>query len=52
VHPCETLGRELQEHFKRTAAPYKYPREIEFVTEIPKTISGKMRRIDLRARAQ
>jgi acetyl-CoA synthetase/medium-chain acyl-CoA synthetase len=52
VNASDVLGRELQEHFKRTAAPYKYPREIEFVKEIPKTISGKMRRIDLRARAQ
>ncbi len=47
----ETLTRELQEHVKKTTAPYKYPREIEFVTELPKTVSGKIRRTDLRARA-
>ena len=48
--PSEELKRELQEHCKRVTAPYKYPREIEFVTELPKTISGKIRRIDLRQR--
>jgi acyl-coenzyme A synthetase/AMP-(fatty) acid ligase len=48
--PNEALTRELQEHCKRTTAPYKYPREIEFVTELPKTISGKIRRIELRER--
>jgi acetyl-CoA synthetase/medium-chain acyl-CoA synthetase len=45
------LARELQEHCKRVTAPYKYPREIEFVDELPKTISGKIRRVELRARA-
>ena len=40
--PSEELKRELQEHCKRVTAPYKYPREIEFVTELPKTISGKI----------
>jgi acetyl-CoA synthetase len=34
---------------KRTTAPYKYPREIEFVIELPKTISGKIKRNELRA---
>jgi acetyl-CoA synthetase/medium-chain acyl-CoA synthetase len=48
--PSEDLARELQEHVKRVTAPYKYPREIEFVTELPKTISGKIRRVELRAR--
>ena len=48
--PSESLKAELQEHCKRVTAPYKYPREIEFVTELPKTISGKIRRIDLRER--
>src|SRR5205085_606997 len=40
----EELVRELQEHCKRVTAPYKYPREIEFVDELPKTRSGKIRR--------
>jgi acyl-coenzyme A synthetase/AMP-(fatty) acid ligase len=44
------LAAELQEHCKRVTAPYKYPREIEFVAELPKTISGKIRRVDLRQR--
>ena len=44
------LARELQEHCKHVTAPYKYPREIEFVAELPKTISGKIRRIELRQR--
>ena len=39
---------ELQEHCKRVTAPYKYPREIEFVGELPKTRSGKIRRVELR----
>ncbi|MCY1074262.1 acyl-CoA synthetase [Archangium lansingense] len=43
---------ELQEYVKKTTAPYKYPREIEFVTELPKTVSGKIRRTELRAMAQ
>ncbi|QQR45430.1 AMP-binding protein [Myxococcus xanthus] len=42
------LAQALQEHVKRTTAPYKYPREIEFVTELPKTVSGKIRRAELR----
>jgi acetyl-CoA synthetase/medium-chain acyl-CoA synthetase len=49
--PGEELSRELQEHCKRVTAPYKYPREIEFVAELPKTISGKIRRVELRRRA-
>jgi acetyl-CoA synthetase/medium-chain acyl-CoA synthetase len=44
------LVRELQEHVKRTTAPYKYPRAIEFVDELPKTVSGKIRRVALRER--
>jgi acyl-coenzyme A synthetase/AMP-(fatty) acid ligase len=44
------LVAELQEHVKQTTAPYKYPREIEFVSELPKTISGKIRRVELRDR--
>jgi acyl-coenzyme A synthetase/AMP-(fatty) acid ligase len=42
------LTHELQEHCKRVTAPYKYPREIEFVDELPKTRSGKIRRVELR----
>lgn len=44
------LVKELQAHVKRTAAPYKYPREVEFVAELPKTVSGKIRRNVLRDR--
>jgi acyl-coenzyme A synthetase/AMP-(fatty) acid ligase len=44
------LVRELQEHCRTVTAPYKYPREIEFTTELPKTISGKIRRVELRER--
>lgn len=46
--PSEQLKKELQEHVKRTTAPYKYPRVIEFVDEIPKTISGKIKRAMIR----
>jgi acetyl-CoA synthetase len=45
----EELKKELQDHVKKTTAPYKYPRIIEFVTELPKTISGKIRRVQIRA---
>lgn len=44
----ERLVKELQEHVKSVTAPYKYPREIEFVTDLPKTTSGKIRRVELR----
>jgi len=44
----ERLVKEIQEHTKTVAAPYKYPREIEFVTELPKTQSGKIKRKELR----
>lgn len=46
----ETLVRELQNHVKQHTAPYKYPRKIEFVDSLPKTSSGKIRRIELRNR--
>jgi len=46
--PSEELVRDIQQHVKRITAPYKYPREIEFVDELPKTISGKIRRKELR----
>jgi len=42
------LVKELQEHVKHATAPYKYPRIIEFVDELPKTISGKIRRVEIR----
>ena len=42
------LIKELQDHVKRITAPYKYPRVIEFVDELPKTISGKIRRTEIR----
>lgn len=44
----EELIKELQAHVKRETAPYKYPRIIEFVDELPKTISGKIRRVEIR----
>jgi acetyl-CoA synthetase/medium-chain acyl-CoA synthetase len=44
----DELKRELQRHCKSTAAPYKYPREIEFVSELPKTVNGKTRHVALR----
>jgi acetyl-CoA synthetase len=47
-HPSDELARELQEHVKKVTAPYKYPRIVEFVTELPKTISGKIRRVQIR----
>jgi acyl-coenzyme A synthetase/AMP-(fatty) acid ligase len=50
--PSDELKTALQEHVKRVTAPYKYPREIEFVTDLPKTVSGKIRRIELRRRAE
>lgn len=46
--PSEELVKELQNHVKTTTAPYKYPRIIEFVTALPKTISGKIRRVEIR----
>ena len=44
------LIKTLQSHVKEMTAPYKYPRKIEFVDELPKTASGKIRRIELRER--
>jgi acetyl-CoA synthetase len=48
----EAIKKELQEHVKKVTAPYKYPRIIEFVDELPKTISGKIRRVEIRDRDQ
>ena len=44
----DELAKELQEHVKKVTAPYKYPRIVEFVSELPKTISGKIRRVQIR----
>ena len=44
----DALAHELQEHVKKVTAPYKYPRIVEFVDELPKTISGKIRRVEIR----
>ncbi len=46
--PSDEVARELQEHVKHVTAPYKYPRIVEFVSELPKTISGKIRRVQIR----
>jgi len=45
---AQALIKEIQDHVKRTTAPYKYPRVVEFVSELPKTISGKIRRVEIR----
>ena len=43
----EALVKEIQDHVKRVTAPYKYPRIVEFTDELPKTISGKIKRVDI-----
>lgn len=48
--PSDELVKELQNHVKKSTAPYKYPRVIEFVEELPKTINGKIRRVEIRER--
>ncbi|MGI6175085.1 MAG: AMP-binding protein [Christensenellales bacterium] len=48
----DALAKELQDHVKKVTAPYKYPRIIEFVDELPKTISGKIRRVEIRERSK
>ncbi|XP_074238068.1 acyl-coenzyme A synthetase ACSM3, mitochondrial [Saimiri boliviensis] len=48
LHDQEQLIKEIQEHVKKTTAPYKYPRKVEFIQELPKTISGKTKRNELR----
>lgn len=45
----DELVKEIQDHVKRVTAPYKYPRIVEFVEELPKTISGKIRRVEIRS---
>ncbi len=49
--PSDALEQDIQDFVKATTAPYKYPREIEFRDSLPKTISGKIRRVELRARS-
>ena len=50
--PTDDLVKTLQDHVKNVTAPYKYPREVEFIADLPKTISGKIRRNELRRREQ
>jgi acetyl-CoA synthetase/medium-chain acyl-CoA synthetase len=45
------LVKRLQDHVKSVTAPYKYPRQIEFIDGLPKTVSGKIRRVELRQRS-
>lgn len=47
-HDRDQLTKELQQYVKSVTAPYKYPRKVEFVSELPKTITGKIKRSDLR----
>ena len=46
--PSDELIKELQNHVKHVTAPYKYPRIVEFVDALPKTYSGKIRRVEIR----
>ena len=46
----EELKKEIQQYVKKNTAPYKYPRIVEFIDELPKTISGKIRRVELRGK--
>jgi acetyl-CoA synthetase/medium-chain acyl-CoA synthetase len=48
--PSDALAREIQDYCKANTAPYKYPRRVEFVPDLPKTTSGKIRRVELRRR--
>ncbi|MCL1951880.1 MAG: acetyl-CoA synthetase, partial [Oscillospiraceae bacterium] len=48
--PSPELTKELQAHVKRTTAPYKYPRVVEYVSALPKTVNGKIRRAEIRER--
>ncbi|MBQ4505261.1 MAG: AMP-binding protein, partial [Firmicutes bacterium] len=52
TEPTEELKKEIQNYVKEHTAPYKYPRIVEFLDELPKTISGKIRRVELRNRDQ
>ena len=44
----DALIKDIQNHVKKVSAPYKYPRVVEFVDELPKTISGKIKRVEIR----
>jgi acetyl-CoA synthetase len=46
--PSDALAKEIQEHVKKTTAPYKYPRRVEFVSELPKTLGGKIKRAQIK----
>ena len=46
--PSDELKKELQNYVKKETAPYKYPRVIDFVDELPKTVNGKIRRVSIR----
>ncbi len=48
--PSSELAQEIKEHTKRVIAPFKAPQEVEFVSELPKTLTGKVLRRQLRAR--
>ncbi|MBP5273771.1 MAG: acetyl-CoA synthetase, partial [Abditibacteriota bacterium] len=48
--PSDDLANELKDYVKKNTAPYKYPRIIEFIDEMPKTISGKIRRVEIRSK--
>ena len=48
----DDLKKELQNYVKHETAPYKYPRAVEFVKELPKSISGKIKRVDIRRKDQ
>jgi acetyl-CoA synthetase len=50
--PSDNLVEELQDHVRKLTAPYKYPRILEFLPELPKTISGKIRRVEIREKDQ
>ena len=51
IAKAEELAKEIQDHVKHVNAPYKYPRIVEFVDELPKTISGKIRRVEIREKS-
>jgi len=50
--PSEELAKEIQDYCKANTAPYKYPRHVEFIEDLPKTTSGKIRRVELRQREE
>jgi acetyl-CoA synthetase len=50
--PSDKLIKEIQDHVKSVTAPYKYPRVIEFVAELPKTLGGKIKRAEIRKESE